>query len=369
MDTLSADTQHLSASAAPQPLYERYVELRIERGWRARAAASRLGVTEAEAVASALGREGRLAAVRLAPPWPALFEQLPALGEAMALTRNESAVHEKVGVYEAMSHDGQVGLALGKAIDLRIFYAHWAHAYAVAEEHSEPGQPVRHSLQVFDAYGDAVHKTLLRPRSDRAAWRRFVERNADARQQPGVDLLVRPARTAPAPDETEQATIDALRNAWAALRDTHQFSGLLRRFGLARTRALRLAGREFAAPLAPRAVRALLARAAATAQPIMCFVGNAGMIQIHTGPVFRVESTGPWINVLDADFNLHLREADIAELWLVRKPTDDGIVTSVEAFDAAGRTIAMFFGERKPGLAERADWRQLSETLPAGDAA
>ncbi|MCP2936632.1 hemin-degrading factor, partial [Salmonella enterica subsp. enterica serovar Typhimurium] len=85
----------------------------------------------------------------------------------------------------------------------------------------------------------------------------------------------------------------------------------------------------------------------------MCFVGNPGMIQIHTGPVHRIEVMGPWLNVLDPGFNLHLRQDLVDQTWIVRKPTADGVVTSVELLDAAGETIALFFGERKPGKPER----------------
>ena len=53
------------------------------------------------------------------------------------------------------------------------------------------------------------------------------------------------------------------------------------------------------------------------------------------------------------------------DAWIVRKPTSDGEVTSLELFDAAGDNIAMFFGERKPGKAELPQWRQLADSLAA----
>ena len=133
---------------------------------------------------------------------------------------------------------------------------------------------------------------------------------------------------------------------------------------LARTQALRLAPAGMVQTLPNDTVRALLQAAAAAGTSIMCFVGNLGMIQIHTGPVHRVELMGPWINVLDPGFSLHLREDLVTQTWLVRKPTTDGIVTSVELFDAQGETIAMFFGERKPGKPEIEAWRELLAMLP-----
>jgi putative hemin transport protein len=72
--------------------------------------------------------------------------------------------------------------------------------------------------------------------------------------------------------------------------------------------------------------------------------------------------------VLDADFNLHLREDHVASAWVVRKPTSDGLVSSLELFDAAGEPIAMFFGERKPGRPELCAWRELLEGVAPGSA-
>ena len=92
---------------------------------------------------------------------------------------------------------------------------------------------------------------------------------------------------------------------------------------------------------------------------IMCFVGNRGMIQIHTGPVEQLRRTGPWYNVLDPKFNLHLDTTAIASAWVVNKPTSDGWVTSLELYSSSGDLIAQFFGERKPGKPELPGWREL----------
>ena len=92
--------------------------------------------------------------------------------------------------------------------------------------------------------------------------------------------------------------------------------------------------------------------------------GNAGCLQIHTGPVKRIVATEGWINVLDPATNLHLREAGVVAAWIVRKPTTDGIVTALECYDNAGEQVVQFFGERKPGSPEREDWRAFCAGLP-----
>ncbi len=334
---------------------------------RHRDIAQALSISEGELVAAHCGPfdsgESPLTARRLRSEWPQIVTALEALGEVMALTRNESCVHEKVGMYSNISVNGpshhQVGLVLGGAIDLRIFYGRWAHGFAV-EERLADGATQR-SLQFFDAQGHAIHKVFMKPMSKVAAFFDLIEQFSASQVSAGI------ATAAPEPikPETPDAEIDVagFRQSWSSMRDTHEFFGLLKKFGVSRTQGLRLADPSFVHPVPAASAQEVLNRAAQEGVSIMVFVGNPGMIQIHGGPVQRVEVMGPWLNVLDPGFNLHLREDHIAKAWLVKKPTSDGLVHSLELFDAAGETIAMFFGERKPGQAERCDWRNLLASL------
>jgi putative hemin transport protein len=82
----------------------------------------------------------------------------------------------------------------------------------------------------------------------------------------------------------------------------------------------------------------------------MVFAGSRGCVQIHAGTIRNVKPMGPWLNILDENFHMHLRLDHIADLWAVRKPTDRGQVTSVEAYDANGSLIVQFFGIQEKGL-------------------
>jgi putative hemin transport protein len=98
----------------------------------------------------------------------------------------------------------------------------------------------------------------------------------------------------------------------------------------------------------------------------MVFVGSRGCIQIHTGPVENIKMFGAdWLNVLDDNFNMHLFMPKVVTAWVVRKPTVEGIVTSVELYDAAGENLVLFFGKRKPGQLEDENWRGLVSELEA----
>ena len=341
----------------PRHIRTAFARARRDTQARHRDIAQTLAVSEGELVAAHAGvndGESPLRARRLRAAWPELIEAMEPLGEVMALTRNASCVHEKTGVYREASHAGAMGLVLGGAIDLRVFYNRWAHGFAVDEATANGPQ---RSLQFFDAAGTAVHKVFRRDATDAHEWDALVARFTAADQPTGIVAL--PA-TPPEPERPDaRIDVDAMRVAWAAMTDTHEFFGLLRRHGVSRTQALRLADPQFVQP-APRALaERVLTDAARDGVPIMVFVGNPGMIQIHSGPVVRVATMGPWLNVLDPGFNLHLRADHIDRAWVVKKPTSDGIVTSLELFDVHGETIAMFFGERKPGRPELAAWRNL----------
>jgi len=354
MNNLSTATP---ASASRADLAARWAALREAKPQlRNRDAAAELGVSEAELIAS----RDDAGIFHLRPDWLALFEALPRLGRVMALTRNENVVHERHGTYEPASFNGMVGLVLGPDIDLRIFLKAWKFGFAV-EEQSRRG--LLHSLQIFDRSGVAVHKIYAGEGTDMAAWRDLTVKLRAEDQAATLDIAAPTVQAAP----RDLASIDAvaLLNGWENLRDTHEFIGLLNKNDAQPTQAFRLAEGRFTRRVGNNAVRQLLNHASQERLPIMVFVGNQGMIQIHTGPVARIEVMGAWLNVLDPDFNLHLREDRIGEVWHVEKPTSDGIVTSIEVFDAGGERIATFFGKRKPGEPELEGWRSLAASLPS----
>jgi putative hemin transport protein len=95
----------------------------------------------------------------------------------------------------------------------------------------------------------------------------------------------------------------------------------------------------------------------------MVFVGNRGTIQIFSGLVRRSFEHERWYNVMDPAFNLHLDQERVAGAWVVKKPTEDGVATSLELYDGDGERVALLFGVRKAGSDGRAAWEALTESL------
>lgn len=315
----------------------------------------RLGVAEAELIASAVGQEPGGQAVRaqrLRAEFREIIADLPALGAVKTMTRNEQAVIEKHGAFTDVDTKSQHGLVLGRDIDLRLFFAPWSSGFAVEDTISNG---IRRSLQFFDRTGQSIHKVFVDGAN--AAYDELLARyrSDDQSTHERVEPATPPAAAKPDAD----IDVAAFRAAWDAMTDTHEFFGLLRRFGVTRTQGLRLAGDIRAKRIAPAAAEPVLQRVAGDSLPVMIFVGNPGVLQVVSGPIQRVARAGGWLNILDPGFNLHLRDEAVTEAWVVRKPTSDGMVTSLELFDAAGETVTLFFAYRKEGQAAAVAWEQL----------
>lgn len=341
-------------------LAARWAELRgAEPQLRIRDAAERLAVSEAELLATTVGDT----AVRLGGDLGELVRGLPEVGRCMALTRNPHAVSEVRGRYGGVELGPHAGQVVGEHVDLRVFMGQWAWAFAVDEPHPRDDGARRHSVHVFDASGTAVHKVYLEPDGDVAAWQALIASHLD-RSPPALVVTPPPAREPARADH--QIEVEALRAEWDAMTDTHEFFFLLRKHQVTRTQALRLAGTDRARPTRVDALAQVLGDAAETATKIMIFVGNRGCIQVFSGEVAKIKRMGPWLNVLDPGFNLHLREDRVAEAWIVAKPTRSGVVTSLELYDADGENIALVFRKRDDrAQAEDPAWSALLARLPA----
>ncbi len=333
-------------------LKEKWEALKAENPHiRIRNAAAELGVSEAELLATNVG-EG---VTVLRPEFKEILTEAEQLGKVMALTRNEECVHERKGTYlngDFSSPHAQ--LFVGEDIDLRIFLNHWKFAFAVVEGD-------RKSLQFFGKDGLALHKIYLTKDSNEAAFEAIVEKFKAEDQAPTFEFEA----VAPKAEEKSDADIDVegFQKAWTELKDTHDFFMMTRKFGVSRTQALRLAPEGFTKKIDNAKVVNVLEDASEKQLPIMIFVGNRGIIQIHTGTVKKTLWHQQWFNVMDPDFNLHLDVTKIAEAWIVKKPTEDGEVTAIEVFNKEGDFIVQFFGKRKPGIPELQEWKDLVADL------
>lgn len=333
-------------------------------GIRIREAAKDLGTSEAELLATKLGEQ----VVQLGGSWGDFLKRFKTLGRVMSLTRNDACILEHKGPFQNINIIGETPHPMATVIgpiETRVFLSAWHFAFAVTEAKADR---VLKSIQIFDRSGEAVTKIYLQEKSNEEAYEKIINDFRSPDQNPDLNIQ-------PYDKEEFSGAIDkdAFLEDWSALKDTHDFLHLLKKHKAQRQDAIKLASGKFTyqvdAALSPKQI---LDAASAEKLPIMIFAGNRGNLQIHQGKVrtIRVLDRGHagaerWLNVLDPDFNMHLRMDYVHAAWVVKKPTTDGEVTSVELFDKEKNLIAQFFGLRKPGIQELDGWRDLVKNLHA----
>jgi putative hemin transport protein len=302
---------------------------------RIRDAAATLGVSEAELLATDCGNR----VTRLREHWPALLSAIGTLGPVMALTRNAFAVHEKTGIYEDLRSCGDGILIAGHNIQLCLSTGVWHSGFAVMEEtHIGP----RRSLQFFDMAGEAVHKIYLTELSDAGRYRRLIDIFRANDQSPHLEL----------PTDGTKPALDAL----ASSQDLPE---RWRRLLLADATEAALIGR-----IAASALRELMGQLSGLLLPIQILVSNGGAMQLHEGPIEKLKITGPWFNVLDQGFNLHLNEMAIAGADIVQLTYKQRDLTSLLVRDQNQQTILTIAGQFDEADGESTLWRDLLLALP-----
>ena len=365
-----------NAYAAPATLAERWSTLRTEQPkLQIRDAARALGVSEAQLLATNIGKGvTRLQADGNQPR--EIMRAALDLGIVQAITRNENGVIETTGVASKFKQAGDkseqadakqdpetearqrniAGGYLGGQIDLRFHFENWKYAFAV-EQAGRDGKPTR-SLQFFDANGTAVHKIYLRNEPGVTVYDKLVATFRMPQQSAELNVLAVAPKAAEKPDA--EIDVKEFQLAWKDMTDVHQFAQIMREFHLSREQALRLAPAGVVERVKPEALRTLLENAAKDQVAIMVFLGNDGLTQIYSGKIEKTMAAGGFFNVLDPDFNLHIRDTALRSGWVVKR----GGVTSVEFFDNDGTQVVSFFGVRARGKPQPQAWVDLADSLP-----
>ena len=365
-----------NAYAAPATLAERWSTLRTEQPkLQIRDAARALGVSEAQLLATNIGKGVTRLQAEGNQPREIMRAALD-LGIVQAITRNENGVIETTGVASKFKQAGDkseqadakqdpetearqrniAGGYLGGQIDLRFHFENWKYAFAV-EQAGRDGKPTR-SLQFFDANGTAVHKIYLRNEPGVAVYDKLVATFRMPQQSAELNVLAVAPKAAEKPDA--EIDVKEFQLAWKDMTDVHQFAQIMREFHLSREQALRLAPAGVVERVTPQALRTLLENAAKDKVAIMVFLGNEGLTQIYSGKIEKTMAAGGFFNVLDPDFNLHIRDTALRSGWVVKR----GGVTSVEFFDKEGTQVVSFFGVRERGKPQPQAWVDLADSLP-----
>lgn len=340
-----------------QSLKQKWEDLKVaEPKLRIRDAAVKLGVSEAELVATGIGTN----AIRLTTDFPEQMIEFPKLGKIMSLTRSEGCVLEnkgpfqKIELHQAGPH--KIATVIGP-VELRVFFAGWRFGFAVTVE--TPRGSLK-SLQYFDQEGVAVLKVYLQEKSNVEAYDDIVKKYTADKQDEKLNLEPFPEEKTISKNELD---VESFTHDWENMKDTHDFFGMLRKYKLNRQDAVKWINDKWAYEIDRLSARKIVETAVETKLPIMIFAGNKGNIQIYQGKVQNIKQLGDWYNILDPNFNMHLDETQIDKAYVVHKNTEEGLVSAVELFNKDSVMIAQFFGLRKPGIPQIPAWKELVDNL------
>lgn len=293
-------------------------------------------------------------AVFLKGDWEALLTNIKRLGDVSVLSGNDTVMHLATGRYDDFKGRDGSGLIVSKGIDLRLFMSQWRYGAALLPASgSVPG------FVFFNGAGEPVHRILLTETSNAAEFDALVAEYKG--ETPKFTAQAEAPKAVETPTEETKAAFLA---GWRGLKDTHEFSGLLRDHKLSRIDALRLAEGEFSAQLDPAAYSALFGQLVEQEASILLFALNDGCVQISTGAITEMNLTKGTLQLVEDDSRTLISLPRIKQVWRVSKPTEDGLVHSLELYDADGEPVAYLFGSEKGDSTSIVKWKDLLFALP-----
>ncbi|AHF02351.1 hypothetical protein THIAE_08140 [Thiomicrospira aerophila AL3] len=296
---------------------------------------------------------------------------------AMALTRNDAVVLEHTGelCYECYA-SGLVGWSQQDWLaefDLSCWhYAIWL------------GADSRPSLQFYDASGEALHKLFVVDQTDRQGfmnaiapflmnpqdWAREVGVEGDparSSREAGIErwLFMKLQACLKEHESVKSCRLidkEALLLDWRLLSHRDNIGSLFKQYKITRPAGYALLS-EGVFQLDTSALGQIFNHVRDKHLAVKITVANAGAIQTHRGLVNKLVTVGPWFNVLDPAFNMHLMETEVASIWLLTKGFDDDFAAHIECFDHQERLIISIAPCATERPADDQEWWNLINDL------
>ena len=288
--------------------------------------------------------------------WVELLRGLQELGPLTLQSESNGSVIEAQGIAVAGSWSGRRGALRIGASRLRLQLDRWFYGYAIK------GEDDAASVQFFAADGQRILTINRTPEAMRERWTQLVRRFTSADQNPWVELVPTPEpSTADRPDSG--VDLKALRAAWDDPQQRHDCGDLSRQFGVARLQAFRLAGESRARVVPTSTFKTALRCAASAHVPVALTVESIGLAHTYTGIVRRVEHVESLLTVVEPGMRLYISEPRVAAAWLVRRPTAQGTLSSLQYFDPIAQPILTVAGNTTPGEPGLDRWERLVASL------
>lgn len=319
--------------------------------------------------------EGELTNIRLAsdatilaiPDVKFFITDLELLGHIKCVTCNKYAIATQEGVfrnqhlygYNKVNISAETGLVLNpRKLDLRIYFKHWNHIYYIKQYKDKK---IQRSLQVFDFYGQAIHKIFITDRSSESGLSVLLKRYASAQQTPPTFHLGY-AHYRPIINFSYEFNehIDA---EWRNMTDPGDITALMEKYKMTRQEILRCIKADLAFPVNKKTIFDVLNAARERYEEVVIAVPNQGCMQIYTGLLDKISCANGWLHIHNPGNKLHIQESKIGECWLVRKPAACGHETGLEIYSEDNELMVQIYGQRDEGQPERTSWREIIENF------
>lgn len=326
--------------------------------------ANKMGISEGELANFRLAHDARKLSVENIKVF---INDLERLEKVKSITRNKYAItiqdgeltNQYLNGYKEMDISASAGLILNpRSLDLRIFFKHWNHIFYF---HEIKAKKELHSIQTFDKYGTAINKIYILPDSNKDILKYILNKYQDHEYAP-VKFIS---------DEDKK---EIIRNAclsvdenidtdWRNMREVHDFYLLMRKYNMSRQDLFRSVKDDLAYRVSNQAIHDIFTLAKIQDEELTIFIANIGCVQIYTGKILKTAHLNGWFNIFNKDNRMHIKDEDIHETWVVKKPGEYGYVTSLEVFSKDGEQIIQIYGQRNEQEEERQSWRNIIESI------
>lgn len=162
--------------------------------------------------------------------------------------------------------------------------------------------------------------------------------------------------------EAPKLDISEIRRSWSEMRGALDLNELLSKIKASRLDVYQLIGIDYAMQIEKDAIYDILKGVVDYNIPILMSMGNGAVLQTYQGLIHKISSKGNWISILDGESSFHLQEERIHHVWIVKKPSINGMHISMELFDQSGDVLAIFSGADVGGISQ-CKWRKLVEQI------
>lgn len=299
-------------------------------------------------------------AKRLHHDWQQLLLRLSRLGATLFITHHGNTRHEKLLRLYKIALSGNIASIADQDGSLELDLSHWHCAFALHDQCELDKACV--SFHFFDIHGKLLHSIYptLSCKELGAAWLLPLY----AVDQTPETFLLPP--TPPRKRHTAASTdVCSLVAHWRHLQSCQAIPVILQKHQLTRWQAIQLLPREYVQPARHDAIQRVLEQARAQQLEVWLSLHNSGITQTHIGIPDLTRPDAICNRSQDAWFRLHLDRSDLHSTWIVHKPTQTGMVSSLESYDCDGELLLMLSVKLPANLPHMLQWQQLLQDFAA----